>query len=186
MSLRWKTVRPVRGLVADVENSPGTYGGGDYTHPHLTAIACQFTDDDVGFAWVLDRRKPQQMRKMAKDFAGLWEQADFIVGHNFRRHDIKIIDGFFTMLDLPLPARKKIVDTYLDQPKMVGFSRSLENLAARWDCPEQKISLSEYDWQRAYDGIPAGLKKMRERVKSDVRINLWLYETLIEKGLLKF
>src|SRR5574338_584285 len=88
LSLRWKTVRPVRGLVADVENSPGTYGGGDYTHPHLTTIACQFTDDDVGFAWVLDRRKPQQMRKMAKDFAGLWEQADFIVGHNFRRHDI--------------------------------------------------------------------------------------------------
>ena len=67
---------------------------------------------------------------------------------------------------------------------MQGFSRSLENLAARWGCPEEKRRLSEYDWQRAYDGVPEGLALMRERVESDVRISIWLWKELRERGLL--
>ncbi len=183
--LTWKPVRPLRGLAFDIENAPGTYGPGDYTHPKVTALAAQFLDEDEVYAWSWNRRARVGMRDIAERFRALWDAADFVLGHNIRRHDRKILDGFYTDLELPLLSQKRMVDTYLDMPKMQGLSRSLENLAARWDCPIRKMSLSEYDWQLAYDGVPEGLALMRERCKSDVQINVWLYSELIRRGLLK-
>ena len=165
---------------------PGTYGPGDYTHPKVTAIGCQFLGQRRQRAWCFNRRDPDSMRRGAEEFRVIWDQADFVVGHNIRRHDAKLLAGFYTSLELPLLAEKRMLDTYLDQPKMQGLSRSLENLAARWGCPIQKLHLSEYDWERAYDGIPAGVKLMRQRVLSDVTINVWLYLELVERGLLKW
>ena len=184
--MRWVTVRGFRGMAFDVENKPGTYGPGDYTHPKVTAVGCQYVDSDDGLAWCLERDDVDGMRQGAEEFRALWDAADFVLVHNIRRHDRKILDGLYTTLDLELLAPKRMVDTYLDQPKMAGLSRSLENLAARWGCPEQKMSMSEVDWEQAYDGVPAGVEKMRERVLSDVRINLWLYRELLERGLLRF
>ena len=176
----------LRGLVFDIENMPGTYGPADYTHPKITAVACGFLDGKRSMDWCFNRRNEDDMRTGCQHFQTFWDMADFVVGHNIRRHDRKILDGFFTSLGLPLLSRKKMVDTYLDQPKMAGFSRSLENLAARWGCPIQKLHLSEYDWERAYDGVPEGVTLMRKRVISDVQINTWLYHELVARGLLKW
>lgn len=165
---------------------PGTYGPGDYTHPKVTAVGAQFLDRKRARAWCLNRREPKSMIPQAEEFRELWNQADFGIGHNARRHDMRVLDGLYTSLGLPLLERKKIVDTYLDQPKMAGLSRSLENLAARWGCPISKLHLSEYDWEQAYDGIPEAVKLMRRRVISDVRISIWLYGELLERGLLRW
>ena len=184
--LRWRSVRPLRGLCFDIENMPGTYGPGDYTHQKPTAPACRGLDGKRVWSWCFDRRDESAMRRDVEEFRALWDRADFVVGHNIRRHDVKILNGLYTSLDLPLLAQRKMVDTYLDQPKMAGLSRSLENLAARWGCPIQKLHLSECDWERAYDGIPEGVALMKRRVVSDVRINVWLYGELIARGLLKW
>jgi len=183
--VEWRTVRPLRGLVFDIENKPGTYGGGDYTFPKVTAIGSLFLDEDHPRGWVLNRKDPPQNKSACEEFRSEWGKADYVIGHNIRRHDRKILDGLYTSLGLALLEPKRMVDTYLDQPKMSGFSRSLENLAARWNCPEKKFSLSEYDWERAYDGIPEGVTLMRDRVMSDVRINAWLYHELLRRSLLK-
>jgi hypothetical protein len=183
--VEWRTIRPLRGMVFDIENRPGTYGGGDYVFPKVTAIGCLFLDEKHAKAWVLHRNDPKQVESACTEFRKVWDKSDFVIGHNIRRHDRKILDGLYTALGLPLLAPKRMVDTYLDQPKMSGFSRSLENLASRWRCPERKMSLSEYDWERAYDSVPEGLTLMRERVMSDVRISKWLYYELLERRLLK-
>ena len=180
----WRTVRPLSILCFDIENLPGTYGPGDWTHPKVTAIAGQFVGDPPPRAWVLDRRNREQMTQCAISFAELWGEADRVMGHNIRRHDIKILGGLYTDLGLPLLPKKRMIDTYLDQPKMQGVSRSLENLADRWDCPIKKLHLSEYAWQMAYDGIPEYAEQMRARVTSDVQINLWLFEELLRRELL--
>jgi hypothetical protein len=174
----------LRGLCFDIENKPGTYGPGDYTHPKVTAIGWQFLDDDEPDSLILNRRALGTMRAGARRFAAIWDRADFVMGHNIRRHDVKILNGLYTSLDLPVLPKKRMVDTYLDQPKMAGLSRSLENLADRWNCPQKKMHLSEHDWERAYDGIPAGLELMRERVETDVTINIWLYRELCRRDLL--
>ena len=187
----WRTVRKYRGLCVDIENKPGTYGPGDYTHAKITAI---------GWGWlakphplkprtygrVLHRDDVAGMQAIAEEFRSVWSEADFVIGHNFRRHDMKIIDGLYTSLELPLLERKKIVDTYLDMPKMVGMSRSLENLSARWGCKIKKPHLEEHVWEAAYDGVPWAVDVMRRRVQADVAINLWLYDALLERGLLKW
>ena len=96
--MKWRTIRSLRGLAADIENAPGTYGPGDYTHPKITAI---------GWGWieaghpltpkaqgrVLRRNDVKGMRKIAEEFRKVWDRADFIVGHNWKRHDQKILDG---------------------------------------------------------------------------------------------
>jgi hypothetical protein len=186
LSTRFKTTTPAprRGLCFDIENKPGTYGPGDYTHPKVTAVACQDHDADEALAWCLDRRDTDGMRQGAEEFRILWDAADFVMGHNIRRHDKKILDGLYTSVDLPVLANKRMVDTYSDMPKMAGMSRSLENLAARWGCPEAKVSMPEHVWEKAYDGVPEYVELMRERCLSDVRINLWLYRELIDRGLL--
>lgn len=175
---------PRRGLVFDIENMPGTYGPGDYTHPKVTAIGWQFLDSAVPHGITFNRRDPADMRTMAETFRRIWDKADFVIGHNIKRHDKKILDGFYTTLDLPILSRKRMVDTYLDEPKMAGLSRSLENLAERWDCPVKKVYMPEHVWEKAYDGLPAYVKRMKQRVISDVQINVWLFYELQRRGLL--
>lgn len=184
--MKWRPVRALTGLAYDIENKPGTYGPGDYTHPKVTAIGCRFLDGKQGWAWCFRRDDVEKCRAQAEEFRGFWDKADFVLGHNIRRHDQKILDGLYTSLDLPLLDRKRQVDTYLDMPKMQGLSRSLENLSERWACPVKKLHLSEYDWERAYDGIPEAVELMRQRVLSDVDISIWLYEELLSRGLLRW
>jgi len=184
--LRWQTVRSLRGLVFDIENKPGTYGPGDYTHPKVTALGWLWLDEDRPHGHTFWRDDERGMRERAGEFREAWNEADYVLGHNIRRHDRKILDGLYTALGLPLLDPKRMVDTYLDMPKMAGLSRSLENLADRWDCPIKKLHLSEYDWERAYDGIPEGVAKMRHRVMTDVQINAWLYRELIARDLLRW
>lgn len=178
------STRPLRGLCFDIENKPGTYGGGDYTHPKVTAIGWQFLDERRVHSVALDRDNHGAVVVACEVFREAWDQADFVVGHNIKRHDRKILDGLYASLGIPLLSTRRMVDTYLDQPKMAGFSRSLENLATRWLCPERKISLSEYDWEQAYDGVPEAVGLMRKRVESDVRISIWLYHELRRRELL--
>lgn len=177
--------KPDRLLVIDIENKPGTYGPGDFTHGKVTALGAMFTTETDAVGWVLHRDRPKQMRRAAAAFASLWEQADVIVGHNIRRHDIDLLRGLYTGLGLPLLPTRRTIDTYHDTPKIRGLSRSLENLAARWGCPEQKIHLSEFDWESAYDGIEWAEQKMHARVTSDVRINAWLLGELHRRNLLR-
>lgn len=184
--MTWRRAGRLRGLAFDIENMPGTYGGGDYTHPKVTAVGCMFLDQKRAVGWCFNRRDVDAMRVGAEEFREYWREADFVVGHNIRRHDRKILDGFYTGLELPLLPPRKMVDTYLDQPKMAGLSRSLENLAHRWGCPERKLHLSEHDWERAYDGIPEAVALMKRRVTSDVRISVWLYNELVRRDLLRW
>lgn len=188
----WRTVREVRGLCIDVENLPGTYGPGDYTHPKITAVGWGWRGDQSGYrasskvhGRTFARADVEGMREVAEEFRSVWDEADFVIGHNIRRHDRKMLDGWLWTLDLPPLSSKRLVDTYLDvSPRPVGLSRSLENLTARWGCPTKKPHLEEHVWEAAYDGQEWAVDVMRRRVMADVRINLWLYEELTKRGLL--
>ncbi len=182
--MKWKTAGARRILCWDIENKPGTYGPGDYTHPKVTAIAAQFLDEDRVFSWCFERDKPGRMSDDMDQFRSMWVEADAVMGHNIRRHDMRITNGMFVAAGKPpLPERVKI-DTYADAIKTAGFSRSLENLCARWDCPIEKIWMPEHVWEQAYDGIPEAVERMRVRCETDVAMNLWLFHELRRRQLL--
>lgn len=182
----WRTTKQLRGLVFDIENKPGTYGPGDYTHGKVTAIACRWLDEpDVETrCWTFNRRSIRNTRAGARAFANQWAKADYVIGHHIRAHDKKLIDGFMTTLDLPLLHHRRMVDTYRDQPKVSGYSRSLENLCERWGCPLTKVNMPEHVWEKAYDGIPEFVELMRLRCVTDVEMNEWLLAELIRRDLL--
>lgn len=189
-TFRTSSPRARRGLCVDIENKPGTYGPGDYTHPKVTAIGWGWTDHPHPYVKgrtvgrVLNRKDAIQMCEIAEELRGVWMDADFIIAHNGRRHDRKILDGMFMALGLELLPQRRIVDTYLDLPKMAGLSRSLENLSARWACPIKKLHLEEHVWEAAYDEQPWALQVMKRRVQSDVSINLWLWREEVRRGYL--
>lgn len=186
IKLTWRTSRPVRRLVFDIENKPGTYGPGDFTHGKVVAIGWRFLGEDESRTQAIcfNRRARARTVSQAKRFAKVWESADVVVGHNIKGHDLRLLDGFMATLDLsPLPYRRRI-DTYKDMPGLRGMSRSLENLAARWGCPLEKVTMPEHVWEYAYDGVPEYVELMRRRVTVDVDINIWLYEELMRRGLL--
>ena len=182
--MKIKAGRPVRLFVFDIENKPGTYGPGDYTHPKVTAVGWQFLGEDEPDGLAFNRRSRLSMRRNAERFRALWDAADIVIGHNIRRHDKRLLDGFYTTLDLPLLAHKAMVDTYLDLPRMEGLSRSLENLAGRWESPIPKMQMPEHAWEAAYDGVPEYVERMRQRAITDVQISVWLYHELRRRGLL--
>jgi hypothetical protein len=171
-------------LCFDIENKPGTYGPGDYTHPKVTAIAAQFLDEDRVYSWCLERDKPGRVRDDADQFRAMWVDADIVMGHNIKRHDVRILNGLFALVDQPpLPARG-MIDTYGDAVKTVGFSRSLENQCARWGCPIQKVWVPEHIWEQANDGVPDAVAHVRHRCETDVRMNVWLHGELRRRRLL--
>lgn len=188
--MKWRRVRALRGLCIDIENKPGTYGPGDYTHPKVTAIGWGWTDHPHPHAKgrqvgrVLERNDVDGMAAIAEEFVSVWDEADFVIAHNGRRHDRKILDGWLMTLCKPMLAPKRMVDTYLDMPKTAGLSKSLENLGERWACPIKKPHLPEHAWEAAYDGQEWAVALMRRRVMADVAINLWLWRKLLELGYL--
>lgn len=184
MSIQIATGRPLRILCFDLENKPGTYGPGDFTHGKVTALAAQFLTESEPVCWALRRARPKEMRRQALAFAKLWEQSDVVMGHYIRRHDIKLLQGMMDMLALPRLPDRRVIDTCVDMAKSAGYSKSLENQCARWGCPWEKVNMTEYDWEQAYDGIPWAVEKMKRRCTTDVRMNVWLYGEQRRRGLL--
>ena len=171
-------------LCFDIENKPGTYGPGDYTHGKVTAIACQFVDETKIHSWCMERAKKGRMTDAAREFVALWGEAGAVMGHNIRRHDIRLLNGFLWTLDMPPLPDRRIIDTFRDAPRTAGLSKSLENLCARWGCPHHKVEMPEPVWEHAYDGVPTAVERMRVRVETDVRMNIWLFHELRKRGLL--
>lgn len=184
--MKWVHVRPLSGLVIDIENKPGTYGPADYTHPKITAVGwCSLDRDAVSTEGrAFSRLDVDTMLAAAEEFREAWESADRIIAHNGRRHDRKILHGWYDTLGLERLPERRMVDTFKDVPPSAGYSKSLENLAERWGCPIKKPHLAEHVWEAGYDGHPWALEIMDNRVQADVAINRWLYWELVDRGLL--
>lgn len=182
--MRVPPATPDRILCFDIENKPGTYGPGDYTHPKVTAIGCQFVGEATLYSWCLNRQNRVGTEIQLDEFRELWSWSTIVMGHNIRGHDIKILNGLCVSSGRPILEPRRTIDTFRDLPRTAGFSRSLENLCARWGCPLEKVSMPEHVWEEAYDGIPEAVERMRHRVKTDVRMNVWLYHEARRRRLL--
>lgn len=183
-TLRLIRGRPDRIFCFDIENKPGTYGPGDYTHPKVTAIAGAYLDEPGVHTWCFNPRDRTGMRLQLDEFRELWDAATHVMGHNIKGHDMRILNGLCVILDEPILEPKPMIDTCLDPTKTRGFSRSLENWCARWGCPIEKVSMPEHVWEEAYDGRREAVDRMRHRVKTDVEMTVWLYGEQRRRGLL--
>src|SRR5882724_8531663 len=116
----------------DIESRPLSYLAEDYTTAEVTAIAA---------CWIV-RNKPRGMKvwlltkkedsgyDMLKAFYEMYEEADVVVGHYIRKHDLPVINGALIDFGLPTLSAKLASDTKLDLVNSKYMSMSQENLAA--------------------------------------------------------
>jgi hypothetical protein len=116
----------------------------------------------------------------------LREGGVLVVGHNAIRYDLPMLNGTLVKLGLePLITPLLVQDTYAHLVKSdYAYSKSLGNMAERFGI-RAKGSMSEYAWERAYDGDPEYLQRLKEYNIRDVETVLALRAVLLERGMLK-
>jgi uncharacterized protein YprB with RNaseH-like and TPR domain len=112
-------------------------------------------------------------------------QGCMVLTHNGPKYDLPFLNGSLIRLGLqPLP-KLLVTDTYAHIPKRgSAFSASLGNMTKRFDVKHQKGTMSEYEWDLAYQGDPDALVKLRRYNIGDVNATIALWERLRELGLL--
>ena len=176
------TARPLRVLDFDIENRPLSYLGSDFTTAEVTAIAWAWTDrPDEVTCHLLGQ---EDLKDILREFVVAYAQADLVVGHYLRAHDIPMVNGALVELGLPVLPDKLVRDTKLDFVRTKGISLSQESLGAmlRLDCA--KIQMNQARWRAANRLTEEGLALVRERVVSDVRQHMEMMKELQAKGYL--
>lgn len=177
---------PRRILGVDIENGPRWYGPGDYTYPILFCVSRKWVgspDDECESILIDWRLTDRTLRRRLEPLYADLGAADAFLGHNFR-HDWGGLVGLARDVGLPLPEKKRVIDTMRDIPKHQGASKSLEDLCKQFDLGE-KPHLSARDWIDAlHRWKPAALAQVRHRNEMDVILTERLYHKERELGWL--
>lgn len=199
------TARRFRTLDFDIENKPLSYWVPDRPTAEITAIASCWTDDPSSMqvdllgipcrhhGWECPDMGPGEMdgRSMLTRFCERYAEADMVTGHYIRKHDLPIINAMLMEEGLPLLGPKLSCDTKLDMMKKADLPATQEFLLDTLDVRDeegnrlQKFHMSQTDWREANRLTPAGLRKTRERVASDVYSHMRLRLAMVERGMLR-
>lgn len=177
----WKTVRRGKGTWCfDIEARPGPWGGGDFTFRSLLSIAAGFEGGPITYL------APGFSKGKLESFIQPLRQGGvLVVGHNAIRYDLPLLNGTLLKMGLPGLAPLLVSDTYAHLPKSdYAYSKSLGNMAERFGI-KAKGQMSEYAWERIYEGDPHYLDRLRTYNMGDVEVTLALRTKLLELGMLR-
>lgn len=176
----WRTVSERRVFCFDVEARPGPWAGSDFTFRHMLSIAGVFEDDIAHPIYLGPGFRDRQLERFVRPMKDC-----LVVTHNGPRYDLPFLNGTLIRMGLAPLGSVLLSDTYAHIPKRgSAFSASLGNLAQRFDVEQQKGSMSEVDWDRAYNGDREATDKLRTYNVGDCLTTLGLRRKLIELGLL--
>lgn len=181
MRLKLLENTPRRVLNFDIENRPLSYRG-QFPTADITAIAAGWIGEEKVDVRLLGVHDAEEMLSW---ILGLYDQADMVVGHYIRRHDLPILNGALMECGLPTLSPKLTQDTYLDLVRRKDLPASQEDLSQMLGVVAPKVSMSQTDWRKANRLSPEGIEETRRRVVGDVYQNKQLREALLERKLLK-
>lgn len=173
--------RPLRALVLDIENRPLSYW---YDRPtaEVTVIAYKWYGRKK--THVLMQDPSTSVAEILSEFRPVYEEAELVIGHNVREHDLRILDGAFVEQNLPgLPA-KWTADSLKDLRRWKDIPKSLEYLADLLGAPYQKFHMTQHSWREANRFEERGLELARKRCAVDVQVTEWVYDEVRRRGLL--
>ncbi|WP_281783762.1 hypothetical protein [Sinimarinibacterium flocculans] len=175
--------RPLKILDFDTECRPMHYSEWR-PESQLTAYAWSW----VGQKKVHSRMLKQDLsneREILADMLAAIAEADMIVGHYIRQHDLPLLNDHAIQFELEPIRRVLVQDTKSDLIRAKGMGLSQENLSLAFGLTHKKHSMSGTLWKLANSLTPAGDKEALIRVESDVQQNKELYEELLRRGMLK-
>jgi hypothetical protein len=183
-AVSWKTLRRLRVLDFDIENRPLSYWVPDRPSAEITAIAAGWTDQKQVHCWMLTR-KDNDPGRILERFVELYDEADMVVGHYIRGHDLPIINGALLELGMPALKPKLTRDTRKDLIKLKDMPVSQEALAEYFGLSHGKQHMSQPAWRQA-NRLGAGADRLtRARVVGDVQQNKELVQVLAKLNYLK-
>lgn len=181
LSITTEPVPPKRVLVFDIENRPLSYWYDGNPTAEVSIIAAKWLGEGEPVVFTMRRGGN---RRILQQFLPLYLEADVVLGHNIRRHDLPILNGAYIEQGMdPLPPRNTI-DTLRDLVGWKDIPRSLEYLASWLGCPILKPHLTQHDWRRANRLELNALATAEDRCKDDVLATEWVYLELKRRGLL--
>lgn len=175
--------RKVKILTFDIENRPLTYWAPDKPSAEITAIAsCWNSDINSMEVLLLGREEPEDILTR---FVTRYNEADIVVGHYIRRHDLPMINGALMEYGMPQLTPKLTIDTKLDMRSKGDIPATQEYLLDLFELPVRKEHMGQNDWRKGNRLSPEGLKATETRVTSDVLGNILLTNEMLERNLLK-
>lgn len=109
-----------------------------------------------------------------------------VTGHNVRRYDLPLFQGWCLRQGLPTLPAILVSDTLKDIPKRGPMSASLENLISTYSLPGSKQKMAQRDWERANQlWDEEAIEHARQRCITDVLYQEGVRAKLKEIGTLK-
>lgn len=150
----------------------------------LSFVAKWADSDEVIYRDISDVYDSESDVSLLQDLWYLLDKADFVVGHNVRKFDIKKINARFILNGFDKPSTFRIIDTMLIAKALFGFtSNKLEYLTDRLCKKYKKSKHNKFPGHRLWDeclkGNPEAWAEMEEYNKFDVLSNQELYEVFM-------
>lgn len=115
------------------------------------------------------RVRRQDDRQVLKPLYDLMDGADYLVGHNMRPFDWKMVSARFFIHGWKAPHDTKIVDTLaMSRRRFKTISHSLDAWLKRKGM-DGKNKMEREDWERCIIGDVKALAKMETYCRADVR-----------------
>ena len=167
-------------LGIDIENKPLWYGGGDFVYDNVVCFTPKFVGEPAGETVWLDWRKSDRVLvRLVHPLRDMIEDADALLGHNFR-HDLRGLRSVFNHLQQPFLPDRPIVDTMRCVPG--GMPRSLEWMCDMFGLGE-KPHVPARTWIAACERYePWAIEKVMSRNRVDVELTERLFEKEKELG----
>ncbi|URC22179.1 DNA-directed DNA polymerase [Serratia phage vB_SmaM-ChuuTotoro] len=151
---------------------------------HLLSYAAKWIDSDEVF--YKDQRNKEDITDDAELLADIWEllnEADFVVGHNIRKFDIKKIKARMLLNGMSPPSTFRQIDTLIIAKSVFAFtSNKLEYLTDKLCKVFKKSKHGKFHghslWTECLKGNPEAWLEMESYNKYDILSNQELYETL--------
>ena len=176
-----ETKKSLKVLDFDIENRPLSYWA-DRPTAEITAIAsCWNNDISTMEVKVLGVDSTEDI---LNSFLARYNEADMVVGHYIRRHDLPIINGALMEFGLGKLAPKLTQDTRLDMYKKGDIPATQEYLSELFGLPFPKVHMSQVAWREGNRLTDKGIAATTDRVVGDVLQNMALRNYMVEHNLL--
>ena len=163
-------------LTFDIETSHlkadfGTCFAIGYKWLHEDYVYCPAITDYEGW-----ERDPTDCKKLLKDFASVWSQADVVVGYFSKGFDIKFLNAKMFEYGLPPLTPVAHIDLFFVVKAAFALSRkSLQNVAYHGNLEGRKTPVEGRIWRRASTGHGPSIKYIVDHCLADVQMTEELY-----------
>ena len=149
---------------------------------YILSFTAKWADsDELIYRDIRNEYDSESDASLIQDLWDLLDEADFVVGHNVRKFDLKKINSRFLLNGLEKPSTYRTIDTLLVAKALCGFtSNKLEYLTDKLCKKYKKSKHTKFPghklWDECLKGNPEAWAEMEEYNKFDVLSNQELYE----------